>query len=235
MAKKKRTATMEDPTMEAIAGGHFRFATLQQAVSLLDRIGKQCIIASKQDRIEADKPPTLRLWIRGYDLTEEEKKEGYRGHYARIAIERIEGGRYRLVAEKMPVELKFHPQKERPKFQHPNWGHPILRCVLKNQKHATIEAARNELIRLHEEFPETTIPGTDKLHLMIFSRKTNPPIQRITLRLAANADGTFRIEHFEQQKKKSAPVPQAVNENTAENPAGKFTSLVSLQRKKKKK
>lgn len=239
MARKKFMAALDDPTIEAIVEGLFRLENEQQAVALLQRLSQQFVICREQEPVSAGGCPTLKLWIRNFGLNDEEKSKGFRGNYAIIRIFWADG-RVSLSAEKIPTELKLHPQKERPKQRHPNWGHPVLRASQKKKNYPTVEEARADLLKLHEEFPETSIPGRDKLHLMVYSRKSNPPIQKITLLLEPQADGTFLIGCKDQQKKpvNIPPKPNAgeggpSEEDKAAAAGGKFTSLVALQRKKK--
>lgn len=232
---KKRIASPQDPAIEAIIEGLFRFGQESQAVSMLQRLSQQLVICKDQEPLGPDGLPTLKLWIRGFALSEDEKAKGFRGHFARLRIKRLEGRKVTLIAEKLPVEIKLHPQKERPKHRHPNWGHPILRAAQRGKMYPSSEQVRAEFLRLHEEFPETSIPGRDKLNLMIYSRQSEPPIRKMTLTIAALPDGTFRMEMNENSRKKDErPDLPATQEGEArEAPSGKYTTLVALQRKRK--
>lgn len=238
---KKRIASLQDPMLEAIEASMFRFERESQAVSLMQRLSQQFVISKDQDRIDVSKPPTLKLWVRGYRVTEEEQAKGFRGHFVKISVKTVEGGKVTLVGEKQEVALKLHPQKERPKFRHPNWGHPILRAAQRGKIYTDIELARTELLRLHEEFPETSIPGRDKVHLMIYSRESNPPIRKCTVRISAVAEQGFKLELTDNVKKREeeqarmpaiAPLVEGDAPVTAPE-GGKFTSMVALSRKKK--
>ena len=146
-------ASMDDPAVAAIAEGRFRFATDIQALGMLQRVARQFVLAKDSPAITTDAPPAVKLWIKDYAITEEEKAKGHRGNYAEIRIKRIEGGRYSLVAKKLELDAKFHPERERPKSRHPNWGHPIMRAVKTGKIYPSLEVARRQLVLLHEEYP----------------------------------------------------------------------------------
>ncbi len=245
---KKRIAHMQDPALEAIAEGLFRFEHITQAVSLLDRLGKQFVICKDQDPVSADTLPTLKLWIRGYNITDEEKAKGFRGHFAKLSIKKLDGNKITLIAEKLDIALRLHPQKERPKHRHPNWGHPILRAAERAKIYPAVELVRQELLRLHEEFPETSIPGRDKLHMMVYSRQANPPIKKVTIRIQPVGEQGFKLEVSDNIRKQetiaalagvapsagSATVPEGVDSGAVAAGGGKFATMVALSRKKKK-
>ena len=224
---RPRIATVDDPMIGAVADAFFRFESQKQAAEKLAHISKHYIRAKDQE------PDSLRLWIRGFAVTPEEKSDGYRGHFARITIAAIDSGRFTLKAEKLIVELDRHPQKERPKERHPNWGHPIMRAVQTGKHFPSISVARCQLIELHEEFPDVTIPGKDKLHVMVYNRTlregdNDNPIQKITLTITPLDDGSAKLV----VKKPSARKKPATKQETAE-PKGKFTTMLKQQTKRK--
>ncbi len=233
--RKKHIASIENPTFEAITGGFFRFETEAQAVTLMQRLSEQFFISTDQEPLGPNGCPTLKIWIRGFDISPQEATKGYRGNYARIVIKKLPEARVTLIAEKIPTALKTHPRREQPKRRHPNNGHPLLRAVARGKAYTDIEQARMDLLHLHEEFPETSIPGRDKVHLLIYSRDFTPPIRKATLRIIPVSTGGYKLELTDNSRKVEAPPELEVN---APVPApvktdGKFTSMVALQRKKK--
>ena len=89
---RPRIATVDDPMIGAVADAFFRFESQKQAAEKLAHISKHYIRAKEQE------PDSLRLWIRGFAVTPEEKSDGYRGHFARITIAAIDSGRFTLKA-----------------------------------------------------------------------------------------------------------------------------------------
>ena len=237
---KKRLASIQDPTLEAITEGMFRFAAESQAVSLMQRLSEQFAIAKDQAPVVAGQIPSLTLWIRDYAVSKDETAKGFKGHFARVSVKKIAEDKFTLVAEKVNMPLQKHPQSERPKRRHPNNGHPVIRAAQRNKIYPEIEQARVELLKFHEEFPETSIPGRDKLHVLIYSRQFKPPIQKMTVRIVAVPEKGYKFELSENIKKEAPPVPKLVEQakteaapDNAPKVDGKFTSLVALQRKKK--
>ncbi len=212
---------MEDPLIGAAAGGLFRFVSEKQAQAKLDHIARNYLRSKEQDS-------GVRLWIRGFAVTPEEEHEGYRGHFARITIAAIDGGRFALRAEKIPTALAKHPQKERPKERHPNHGHPILRSAETGKQYASITTARNALTVLHEEFPDVTIPGKDLLHVMVYNRKQpETPIEKTIVHIVPLENGKARLALKKPKAKK--PKPKDKPEE------GKFTAMLKQRSSKKKK
>ena len=172
--RKKLIASLKDPTLEAIIAGRFRFGTPAQAVVVMDRIYKNFTISKDQNPIGPDNSPTLKLWISGFAVTDEDIKKGYKGNFAEQQL-------------------------------------------------------------LHEEFPEISIPGADKVHLLVYVRESKPPVKKMTLSIAEVAEGGFKLVLADnvKVKKEQRPLPTASAEpKTVE---GKFSSMVVLQQKKKSK
>lgn len=244
--KIKRLATEKHPTIEAIINGLFRFENIEQAVARLEAIKNNFILSSKLPK--GDDEHTLKLWIRGYNVSPEEEKNGYLGNYAKIKINNIDG-KFRLIAEKQDINLKYHPQRKRPKRKNPDWGHPALRIVRKGIIFEHIEEAQKILAQLHEEYPDVTIPNMNKLYIIIYSKALGmkPPIQKFILEIKASREGGFFIEYKANnyQKKempdkeiKSGSAEKAVSEikqKVEEKKAvGKFTANAILKKSNKK-
>lgn len=242
-------ATMSNQLIQAIVGGHFRFASEVQAKTKLASLHEQFIHSSK--RPEGLAPEAVYLWIKGFGITEKDTKQGYKGNFAVVmfkpAAAKSAGGvvKYTLFAAKHDVELKQHPMQARKKTSHPNWGHPILKSIKKGKLYKSLKAAEADLQALHEEYPTTTIPLGNKLNVMVYSKKQgeeNPdvkPIKKHVLEIKHNTEGLFFIEISDKQEKKAMPVqlPQATTAKAQEpqEVLGKFTSMVQLKRNKKKK
>jgi len=231
-----RTASMDDPAVAAAVDMRFRFANEIQALAMLERFTRQFIMAKDSPVPEGGTVPFIKLWIRDYAITEEEKNQGARGNYARVSIKRVEGGRYALLAEKLDIDVKHHPQRERPKTRHPNWGHPILRAVETGKIYPSLKEAQKQIMLLHEEYPEVTIPGQDTLHAMVYSRKEgeNKPIQKIVIKVKLVPEGGARLVLKEKQKKKQETTQLPAQKLQAEQPPpGKFSTMVVQRRKRK--
>ncbi len=229
--RNKPLAHMDHPLIAAVIDKTFRFIEHADAEEKLAVIAKQCITA--KDQPEAG----LRLWIHSFAVTGEEAEEGYLGHFATITTrQRKEDQTYYLSAEKELVELKYHPQRVRPKQRMPNWGHPTLRRVKAGRVYHTVEEAQEALADLHLEFPHTTIPANNnKLYLMIFSRKDNPkePVSKYVFEIEVRKEGDFVIV-YEKNAYDEAKLPLEPKETPPdEAPKGYFTAKVALKRQRK--
>lgn len=244
MAKnqKRRIAAADLPVMEATLKQLFRFTTLEQAAKRLDQIREEFEIASVQEGAEG---PMVKLWIKGFALTDEELKAGALGNYAVIQPRKVAEGHFILHAAKEEVDVKKHPQRARPQQKHPNWGHPVLRGVKKKKPYNTIEEAQAELELLHREYPEASIPGIGKLFLMIYEKlpdgQKGSPTRKYVLEVKSDAAGKFHIasrQNTHQKKAPKKPLPNFTTPN-AEAPVadpvrGRFTAMVEVKRARKK-
>ena len=234
MTKKPRIASVDDPTILAAVRGYFRWEHDWQAREMLTKIHDNYLRSKEQDDCTGMEFPTLRLWVSGFGVTKEEKAEGYRGHFVRLTIQAAEAGKWTIAAEKLPVALDKHPQKERPKAPHPNWGHPVLRAVETAKIFPGLEIARAQLQALHIEYPDATIPGKDVLHVMVYNRKLSAgdddsPIEKITLKVKPQSDGGAKLM-LKPKTKKKKKVARTVEPTETK---GKFTAMVKRKRAKK--
>jgi hypothetical protein len=237
-------ANIKNPNIEAVAEGRFRFANKAQAVERLEVFRENFILSRKHP--DSNKKESIILWIRGYSITPEEFDKGYLGNYALFSIHEAGESKFTLQATKLDSELKYHPQRHRPKRQHPNWGHPVMRGIKKGKRYPSIEAAEADLQKLHEEFPTVSIPANAKLYTMVFSRQDDSknPVKKYVLEIESTKEGDFIIvskpNNYESMQPsaggKSASGskgPQAAVPTAPTAPKGKFTAMVELKRSKR--
>ena len=233
----RKYATLRHPTIEAVVGGHYRYKEKAHAIARLNSI-RDHFILSKEQPASTSANPVIVLWIKGYAVTEAEAQEGYTGHFAQMQLAKRKDGTFTLSATKLTKPLTNHPQKKRPAAKHPNWGHPIMRAVKRGKLYTTLEAAQEELDRLHLEFPEVTIPGNGKLYLIIYEKRPGiaRPTHKIALTIEAAGGGGFCLIHRENEKKQSAS-PKAVTKEAVEAPAmpGHFASVEEVRKLQRRK
>lgn len=251
---KPKYATIKNPTIEAILGEHFRFASAEQAQARLENLRETFIVSKLPAEVDST-PLELKLWIRGYGLTAESREAGYIGNYAKFEVKQLDKGKWTISPVLLPIDKKYHPQRRQTPKRHPNWGHPIMRDIQKGRTHKSIEAAQNELVRLHEAFPEVSIPLTNKMYIMVYRKVQEPgkpPVEKWVLEIKALDSGGFKIDAAPNTYK--SDVRQKVAEATAQSTqktqakgaaapkaaapkneaVGKFTSQVLLKQSKKK-
>lgn len=248
---KPKYATIKNPTIEAILGEHFRFASPEQAQARLESLREAFIVSKLPAEVDAT-PLELKLWIRGYGLSSESREAGYIGNYAKFEVKQLDKGKWTIAPVLLSVDKKYHPQRRQTPKRHPNWGHPIMRDIQKGRVHKTIESAQNELVRLHEAFPEVSIPLTNKMYIMVYRKvqeEGKPPVEKWVLEIKAldaggfhivsapntyQADTRKKVEAAKQAEAAAANAPKSVL--APKNEAmGKFTSQVLLKQSKKKK
>ncbi len=246
---RPKYATIKNPTIEAIIGEHFRFSSPEQAQARLDALREVFIVSKLPDDVDPN-PLELKLWIRGYGLSAESREQGYIGNYARFEVKRADKGKWTIAPVLLNVDKRYHPQRRQTPKRHPNWGHPIMRDIQKGRVHKTIESAQNELRRLHEAFPEVSIPLTNKMYIMVYQKveeEGQPPIRKWVLELKATDKGdgfiiTYAPNTYQADTKKKIEATQQATADAAAKPAapksgeaiGHFTSQVLLKKSRKK-
>ncbi len=240
MALKKKYASVKNPTIEAILGEHFRFANADQAKDRLEALGDTFITSRLPEDIDTN-PTELKLWIRGYGLSSAMREKGYIGNYARFEVKRAEKGKWTISPVLLSIDKKYHPQRRQPPRRHPNWGHPIMRDIQKNRVHTQVDTAQNEMVRLHELFPEVSIPLTNKMYIMVYQKTDDgqPPIKKWVLEIKATEDGAgFYIDNYPNEYQPDART-QAAEASVETSPPvqkeamGKFTSAALLKKSRK--
>jgi len=227
IVKKPRIASVEDPAVLAAVRGYYKYDHEWQATELLEKIHNDYV------RSKGSTPLEVKLWVRGYNVTKEEKAKNYRGNFVCLTLAALDGGKWGIKAEKIETPLDKHPEKERPKERHPNWGHPVLRAVESKKIFDGIEIARAFLHSLHHEYPDATIPGKDVVHVMVYKKAEEgeaSPIQKISLKVKPLADGGAKIMVM-TKKKKAKELPAAPKPVLEEQ--GKFTTLIKKSRARK--
>lgn len=234
--KQKKTATVRNPSIEAVVKQLLRLPSEEMALKKMAGIRSHFVV-SKQ-HIEQSDTPNLMLWIKGFEVSKAELKEGYLGHFAVIAPKKLPDDRWTLTATKIEFELAKHPQRkyQAKKQRHPNWGHPLLRKIKKGISDLTLEEGVAMLMKLHEEYPDASIPGELKLYLMIYKKadKGEKPITKWVFEMVdmVESPGLYRITcatNEPSQKPATAAKAPAANQEVL----GKFTAKAIMKKKRK--
>lgn len=231
-------ATVKHPTIEALVHGLYKYIDHKDALGRLENIRANFVMSKDAPESSKDHPMAV-FWIKGYALTDAEIEKGFTGHFCRMEITTNAKGQFTLGATKVEVPLDKHPQKKRKPAAHPNWGHPVMRSVKKGKVYTTLEAAAAELELLHLEFPEVSIPGVNKLYLIIYEKRegVKQPTRKIALELVAK-DGGFAIQWKDNEKKTLAPASKqppsaAVAAEAPQVQVGSFTANELLRQRKR--
>ena len=224
-AKEKYYAKASQPLPEAAIHGLFRFATEKQAIDRLKDFRDTFHLSKEQPTT----PKALRLWIADFAVTSEEVEQGYCGHYALISVKALPDGYFTLICDKDLAAISTHPHKKFPTRKHPGWSHPIMRAIKRGKVFKTQEVAQEVLAQLHAEYPETSVPGLNKLNLIVYERsKADPPPPHKSLLTIEPQEGGFILK---PQKLEEVPKPKKIPQKEAK---GFYTAMVEEKRAKKK-
>lgn len=250
---ERKYATIQHPTIEALVHGLYKYINRKDALSRLENIRSNFVMSKDAPASTKDNPVAV-FWIKGYGLTEAELQQNFTGHFCRMEIATNSKGQFTLAASKVDVALSKHPQKKRPQSTHPNWGHPVMRSIKKGKIYPTLDAAAAELELLHLEYPEVSIPGVNKLYLIIYEKREGikQPTRKVALELVAKDTG-FTILCTDNEKAAKLPkTPEAAptgseakvladynakrlppNQNKDSKPVGGYTAQELLRKKKR--
>jgi hypothetical protein len=236
---KKTLANVRSPIIEAVIHQRFVFASKADALAKINVISERFVRSTLAESAPND---CTVIWIRDYQLSEEEEKAGCIGNYALLYADKTPDGKYTVAARKLTIEAAKHPQRKRQKSKHPDWGYWVLRRVKKNWRYDSIDEAYNDLMQLAEDFPEVSIPGQNKLYTIVY-RKTEDgslPLFRIVLEVEALPQGGFTITSKENTfKREGKPrreeeVQSTADASTTPEQMGRFTSMITVKRNKRR-
>ena len=232
--KQKKYPSIKHPTIEAAVEGVYYFADKNKAIERLAKI-RSTFVGQKQIKDAPIKDDEYTLWIRGYGL-EENEEFGSRGPYARLHVAKGDDGLWTIQAEKVEVPLHRHPQRQRPTFDHPDWNYPIMRSIKAERIYDNYDQALGELETLHIDFPDVTIPGKGKLHLIVYEGKNaDSYTKKYMLELKAVDEERYQIiaKAKDPAPKKTPKLSQKRHEATEET-VGSFTAKLKGERFRKK-
>jgi hypothetical protein len=237
----KQYANHKSHAIHAALMGYYRFANLDQAKLQLQILRDSYFIS--RHALHPDTPESTYIWVRGYELSEEDKKQGLLGHFVKITCHMESKGKWGFAVEKV-VDDAPHPQRKRIAMQHPNWGHPVLRNIDKKRIYLTIEDALADMALLQQEYPHVSVPGNHCLFIAVYGRvedKKGKRVKRYVLEIEpVREGGYYLIAKEKKQKPKTKELPKSMKPKaplpTADKPSepmGFFASKVTLKRAKK--
>jgi hypothetical protein len=230
---RKYLATAANPIIAAVLEGHYSFRTRTSAEEKLAYIQENFVRSTYGQ--EDDTPRTI-IWIRGYDVTEEEEAAGCIGNYAIIYVNELSEDTYTLSALKVIADPRRHPQRRRKKNRHPDWGYWVMRRINKGWRYDSIDEAYSDLMTLTEDYPLVTIPSQNKVLTILYQRPENegdPALRRVILEVEALHEGGFTIVCKDNNHKpKESKVPKV--EAEAKAAVGRFTSMVQVKQNRRK-
>jgi hypothetical protein len=243
--EKKYYAYFEHETVQAMLHSLFRFQNPMQAQLVSNRFADEVILSPKMSDPKDRK--AIVLWVRDLDVTEEQRKLGYLGNYGKISLVKLPNGKWTLSMIRIDVPLGKHPLYVKVARRYPNSGHPVLRNAARNKTWPSMQEAFEQLMKLHEEYPEVSIPGVNKLKIMSYKKaeKGKSPVERLELSVVKRDEGAYGIniknlsmnvreavaKDLADKAGKSAPAAKKAEPKKTE---GKYTAMVTKTRKKKK-
>lgn len=231
---EKYYAYFEHETVQAMLHSLFRFQSPMQAQLVSNRFADEVILSPKMSDPKDRK--AIILWVRDLDVTDEQRKLGYLGNYGKISLLKLPNGKWTLSMVRIDVPLNKHPLYVKVARRYPNSGHPVIRNAMRGKTWPSMQAANEQLMKLHEEYPEVSIPGVNKLKIMTYKKadKGTSPVQRLELVVIKKDEGVYGIDVKNVTPKPKVALPGAVSKS-AGPVEGRYTAMVNKSRKKKKK
>lgn len=255
--KEKYYAYFEHETVQAMLHSLFRFQTPMQAQLVSNRFADEVILSPKMS--DPRDRTAIFLWVRDLDVTEEQRKLGYVGNFAKISLVKLPNGKWTLSMVRVDVPLNKHPLYVKVARRYPNSGHPVIRAASRNKTWPSMQEAFAQLMKLHEEYPEVSTPGVNKLKIMTYRKaeKGQSPVQRLELSVVKKDEGVYgiSIKNQNEEREKISAIRQSADDKMAKSaspaaapaaaaaakPAakgskpveGKFTAMVQKKKKKK--
>ncbi len=232
--KQKKYATIKHPTIEAAVEGVYYFADKNKAIERLNKI-RETFVGKRPEEGESPKNDEYTLWIRGFAMREDDEF-GYRGHYARLYCTKGKDDLWTILAERVDVPLHRHPQRQRPDFDHPDWNYPVMRAIKAGRIYDNYDQALGELETLHIDFPDVTIPGKGKLHLIVYEGKNaDSYTNKYILEIKAHDEERYIIEaKLKDPAPKKKPNLKQKRHAETEETVGGFTAKLKGERFRKK-
>lgn len=231
---KKTLANVKSPIIDAVIHQRYVFGNKTDALNKIVYISEHFVKSTLAESVAAD---CTVIWIRDYQLSDDEVNAGCIGNYALLFCDQTPDKKYTVSARKLEIDPSKHPQRKRTKSKHPDWGYWVLRRIKKNWRYGSIDEAYNDLMQLAEDFPEVSIPGQNKLYTIVY-RKTDDdslPLFRIVLEVEALKEGGFTVTCTENTfKRDDKPKREEVNEKAEPEQVGRFTSMVAVKRNKRR-
>lgn len=191
--RKPKFISKHNPKIEKIATSKLKFENIDNAREYLKGLAKGHILSEKHNGLGDD---GIVMWIKGFQVTKEEAREGLLGNYAKIFITE-EGGYYYVSLEKLFI--KEHPQRKRGLKAHPDMGNPKIRNLDKN-KYDTFDQAKEVLDEIAQTYPKAVRNQGDRLFVNIFSKTFgSPPIRSHVLDIILH-NGKYQITIKENVK-----------------------------------
>lgn len=241
--EKKYYAYFEHETVQAMLHSLFRFQNPMQAQLVSNRFADEVILSPKMSDPKDRK--AIVLWVRDLDVTEEQRKLGYLGNFAKISLVKLPNGKWTLSMLRIDVPLNKHPLYVKVARRYPNSGHPVMRAASRSKTWPSMQEAFAQLMKLHEEYPEVSVPGVNTLKIMTYKRaeeKGVSPVQRLVLKVIKRDEGKYGIdiqvagaerERSLVQPSEGTPPPPPKSK-TPIVVEGTHTARLAKQRKKKK-
>lgn len=239
----KILANIRHELIEAALNELYRLQSFEDAKNKLLELKEKFVVSKEQPLLTNEQNPALKIWIKGFDVTKEEKEKGIIGNFAVIKVTKV-NNKFSLIGEKIEVEVKLHPQKINKDLLHPNANNNfLLREIFAKKTYEELERANAILEKLHTNFPKVSIPGLNKLRIITYNNKRTPPLERIIIEIKVAKEGGFYFEvsqntfKRDEKKPKVRPAQSEKSEDLkydVEIKKGYFTSLVELKKKPKK-
>lgn len=199
--KQRRRFDVRMEEFEKILYGYYLGMNYEAARNVLARLESSFVTSSLSH--DYDENVTI-FWVRGFGITPNELMLGYKGNFCKIIIYPIGEDSYGIRAEKILVEIKVHPERNREIGVHPDNGEWLIREINKQKRYDQVSEAENLISRLVNKYPRACrVISKNEVIVNVYSigfkNSEGIPLKSFHLKIGSDENGFF-LDFTEREK-----------------------------------
>ena len=197
----KKLANTGNPIISELLNGYLIGARKVDVEKKLDII-REYFITSNQDNLLTGAEGIITFWIRGFEVTEDEKERGYLGNFVTVYILTFDKYYYASAKKVITANNKRHPNKinNTKSKKHPNYGYKAVRFARSGKRFKRLEDATELIKNLRLDYPETSImPKDRKIYFILwdpahdYSDNTGKSVSKVVMKAKYEKEGSWYL------------------------------------------
>jgi hypothetical protein len=197
----KKLANTSNPIISELLNGFLIGATKDDVGKKLDIICEYFIM-SKEENLPDGADGILTFWIRGFEVTEVERKNGYLGNFVTVYILTYDKLYCARAHKVFTSDNKRHPAKiNNSKSQrHPNYGYPAVRFARSGKSFKSLEVVTELIKNLRFDYPEVSIMAHErKIYFILwdpahdYSEDTEKSVSKVVMKAKYEKEGSWLL------------------------------------------